>query len=146
MDVKLNAAGERLCVPVEPRSATRSGGFDAFRYGNGGQSGVVNECPMSTIVVRRHVLPCGGLPLVPMAAEAAQPPGAGVRHLLLSVPWEIDSEQPRPRGLPMRVRVRHYVNIGRMEGRLRRLLTNFVWSRMDRVFPDVAPAAEAIAP
>jgi len=49
-------------------------------------------------------------------------------------PWEIDPEQPRPRGAPLKSRARHYVNLRRMEGRLRRLLRDFTWDRMDRVF------------
>ncbi|MBI2381945.1 MAG: DUF3473 domain-containing protein [Gammaproteobacteria bacterium] len=49
-------------------------------------------------------------------------------------PWEIDTAQPRPLGLPLKTRVRHYLNQGRMESRLRRLLKDFRWGRMDEVF------------
>jgi hypothetical protein len=35
----------------------------------------------------------------------------------------------------MRSRFRHYVNLGTMEARLRRLLREFRWGRMDEVFP-----------
>lgn len=49
-------------------------------------------------------------------------------------PWEIDPGQPRQEGLGARARFRHYTNLGRMEGRLRRLLADFAWDRMDRVF------------
>ena len=111
------------------------------------------ECPISTVAVRGHVLPCGGggyFRLLPYRLSRWQLRRVNQQERQSAIfyfhPWEIDSEQPRPRGLPMRARARHYVNIGRMEGRLRRLLTDFVWSRMDRVFPDVAPAAEATAP
>jgi hypothetical protein len=51
-------------------------------------------------------------------------------------PWEIDPEQPRQAGLDRRTRFRHYVNLPRMEARLRRLLADFRWDRMDRVFID----------
>ena len=54
-------------------------------------------------------------------------------------PWEVDPEQPRVGGAPLRSRVRHYTNLGAMAGKLRRLLANFRWDRMDRVFLD-APA------
>jgi hypothetical protein len=37
-------------------------------------------------------------------------------------------------GLPFKSRLRHYLNLGRMEGRLRQLLTDFAWGRMDDVF------------
>ncbi len=49
-------------------------------------------------------------------------------------PWEIDPGQPRQRQAPLRSRLRHYLNLGRTETRLRRLLRNFAWTRMDRLF------------
>jgi len=55
-------------------------------------------------------------------------------------PWEIDPDQPRVAGLSLKSRFRHYVNLGTMESRLRRLLNEFAWDRMDRVFLGTAPA------
>jgi hypothetical protein len=49
-------------------------------------------------------------------------------------PWEIDPEQPRQRSAPWKSRFRHYLNLTRTEPRLRRLLHNFAWTRMDRLF------------
>ncbi|MHB1094118.1 XrtA system polysaccharide deacetylase [Thiobacillus sp.] len=49
-------------------------------------------------------------------------------------PWELDAGQPRQSGLSARTRFRHYVNLQRMPGRLRQLLTDFEWDRVDRVF------------
>jgi polysaccharide deacetylase family protein (PEP-CTERM system associated) len=49
-------------------------------------------------------------------------------------PWEIDSEQPRIPNVGAKTRFRHYVNIDRMEHRLRRLLGDFAWGRMDHLF------------
>ena len=49
-------------------------------------------------------------------------------------PWEIDAAQPRVAGLSAKSRFRHYLNLGRMYGRLERLLADFAWDRMDRVF------------
>ena len=40
-------------------------------------------------------------------------------------PWEIDPGQPRQPRAPFRSRLRHYVNLGRTEDRLRRLLRDF---------------------
>ncbi len=51
-------------------------------------------------------------------------------------PWEIDAGQPRQAGLSAKTRFRHYVNLQRMPGRLRRLLTDFEWDRVDRVYLD----------
>ena len=49
-------------------------------------------------------------------------------------PWEIDPAQPRIRGISAKTRFRHYVNLHRMEARLRRLLADFRWGRMDHIF------------
>mgnify|MGYP006271562221 CR=1 FL=1 len=49
-------------------------------------------------------------------------------------PWEIDPAQPRIDGVGLKTRVRHYLNLGRMEQRLERLLADFSWGRMDEVF------------
>jgi hypothetical protein len=57
-------------------------------------------------------------------------------------PWELDPAQPRMQGIGARTRFRHYLNLSRMETRLRRLLRDFNWDRMDRVF---LPAASALS-
>jgi len=49
-------------------------------------------------------------------------------------PWELDAGQPRQPGLSAKTRFRHYVNLHRMPGRLRQLLNDFEWDRVDRVF------------
>ena len=52
-------------------------------------------------------------------------------------PWEVDPAQPRVRQAGRMSRFRHYVNIPAMSGRLDRLLRDFAWDRMDRVFAPV---------
>jgi polysaccharide deacetylase family protein (PEP-CTERM system associated) len=49
-------------------------------------------------------------------------------------PWEIDPGQPRQVNASLRSRVRHYLNLGRTEERLCRLLRDFAWTRMDMAF------------
>jgi polysaccharide deacetylase family protein (PEP-CTERM system associated) len=49
-------------------------------------------------------------------------------------PWEIDPLQPRVPGPGLKTRFRHYVNLHRTESRLERLLGDFRWGRMDKVF------------
>lgn len=49
-------------------------------------------------------------------------------------PWEIDSEQPRQEDISLKTRFRHYLNLQRMEGRLRLLTHDFEWDRMDHIF------------
>ena len=49
-------------------------------------------------------------------------------------PWELDAEQPRVAGAGIKTRIRHYLNLGQTKDRLRRLLRDFRWDRLDRVF------------
>jgi len=53
-------------------------------------------------------------------------------------PWEIDPGQPRQVNAPWLSKFRHYLNLERVEGRLRRLLHDFNWTRVDRIFLDDA--------
>jgi len=49
-------------------------------------------------------------------------------------PWEIDAAQPRVPGINAKTRFRHYLNLHRMEDRLKRLMADFRWGRMDEIF------------
>lgn len=46
-------------------------------------------------------------------------------------PWEIDPGQPRVPNAPLRSRLRHYTNLDRMAEKLRGLVHEFRWGRMD---------------
>jgi polysaccharide deacetylase family protein (PEP-CTERM system associated) len=50
-------------------------------------------------------------------------------------PWELDPEQPRIPGAPLKSRLRHYLNLQRTEPRFAQLLRDFRWDRVDRAFP-----------
>jgi len=99
------------------------------------------EIPVTTLRLGGRNLPCGGggyFRLVPYALyrRAMQRVNSvdGQRGMFYFHPWEVDPDQPRVAGASLRSRFRHYVNLGEMEGRLRRLLTDFRWGRMDEVF------------
>jgi Domain of unknown function (DUF3473) len=49
-------------------------------------------------------------------------------------PWEVDPAQPRVAGAPLKSRLRHYTNLGAMADKLRQVLADFCWDRMDRVY------------
>ncbi len=49
-------------------------------------------------------------------------------------PWEVDPDQPRIPGAPLKSRFRHYVNLSRMEKKLDRLCRDFNWGRADQVY------------
>ncbi|MBU6268114.1 MAG: DUF3473 domain-containing protein [Sphingomonadales bacterium] len=48
-------------------------------------------------------------------------------------PWEIDAAQPRVPNAPLRSRLRHYTNLDGMAAKLRRLVKDFAWGRMDEL-------------
>ncbi len=108
-----------------------------FRYQGDG----ILEVPISTVRLFGHNFPCGGggyFRLLPYAYfrwsigrvnRVDRAPSVFYFH-----PWEIDPDQPRPSGLSYRTRIRHYTNLDRMEGRLKRLLEDFSWNRMDTLF------------
>ena len=60
-------------------------------------------------------------------------------------PWEIDPEQPRVADAPMRSKLRHYTNLGVMAGKLRQLIGDFRWGRMDELAAREAGRAVALA-
>jgi polysaccharide deacetylase family protein (PEP-CTERM system associated) len=46
-------------------------------------------------------------------------------------PWEIDPQQPRVGSAPLKSRLRHYTNLAGMADKLRQLIFDFRWGRMD---------------
>lgn len=101
----------------------------------------LSEYPITTLRFAGRNWPCGGggfFRLFPYALSRwaigrvnaeDQLPGIFYFH-----PWEVDPRQPREPGLTAKSRFRHYLNLDRMEGRLARLLDDFAWDRIDRVF------------
>ena len=64
----------------------------------------------------------------------------GTPALFYTHPWEVDPEQPRVAGAGRLARFRHYNNLAKTLPRLERLLADFAWDRMDRVYaPLLAP-------
>ena len=99
------------------------------------------EIPLSSLAIGGRNLPCAGggyFRLWPY--ELTRFAVRRVNHrdgwpfIFYFHPWELDPDQPRPDTLTVKSRVRHYLNLERMEQRLRRLLDDFAWDRIDRVF------------
>jgi polysaccharide deacetylase family protein (PEP-CTERM system associated) len=61
-------------------------------------------------------------------------------------PWEIDPGQPRVAGAPLKSRLRHYTNLERMAPKLRQLVGEFAWGRMDVLAYREAARLDAEAP
>lgn len=124
-------------MPEAPRFAFKPG------------AGNIVEVPMTTVSFLKRNLPCSGggyFRLFPYTLSRWALRRVNGREgqpcIFYFHPWEIDPDQPRVKGAPLKSRVRHYLNLDKMEARLRRLLADFSWGRMDRVFlGDAADAA-----
>lgn len=99
------------------------------------------EIPLTTVRILGQNVPCSGggyFRLFPYVVSRLGLRRVNERDCQPCVfyfhPWEVDPEQPRVAGVSLKSRFRHYLNLSRMEARLHRLLTDFAWSRMDRVF------------
>lgn len=99
------------------------------------------EVPISTLDLFNRKLPSGGggyFRLLPYTCSrwALRRIGTKDRQPIVFYfhPWEVDPEQPRFKDAPLRSRFRHYINLDTMERRLRAVLGDFSWDRMDRVF------------
>jgi polysaccharide deacetylase family protein (PEP-CTERM system associated) len=113
---------------------------DAPRFAHRRANGLL-EIPITTLRLFERNLPSSGggyFRLLPYALSRwmlkrvnAEDGQAAVFYFH---PWEIDAGQPRVDGIDLKTRFRHYVNIGRMEGRLKNLLADFRWGRMDHIF------------
>ncbi|WP_032097170.1 MULTISPECIES: XrtA system polysaccharide deacetylase [unclassified Alteromonas] len=49
-------------------------------------------------------------------------------------PWEIDAQQPKFETAPWKSKVRHYINLSKMEGKIEKLLTDFNWVSMQTAY------------
>jgi polysaccharide deacetylase family protein (PEP-CTERM system associated) len=56
---------------------------------------------------------------------------AGRPAIIYFHPWEIDPDQPRVPDAPLRSKLRHYSNLSVMAAKLRRLTSDFDWTRVD---------------
>lgn len=138
----LHEAGYRYSSSIYPIAHDHYGMPDAprFAFFPNGPDGLL-EVPITTAMLGRRKLPAGGggyFRLLPYSLsrwmmrrvnrEDGQP------AIFYFHPWELDPGQPRPGGASLKTRFRHYVNLQRMEGRIKLLTRDFAWDRMDRIF------------
>lgn len=142
----LAEAGYRYSSSLHPIVHDHYGMPDAPRFGFFPNESKLVEFPVSTIELGRRRFSCAGggfFRLLPYGwsrwalgrlNRRENKPGIFYFH-----PWEIDPAQPRMPGLPLKSRLRHYTNLGVMEAKLSRLLSDFAWSRLDEALQ--APVA-----
>ena len=139
----LARAGYRYSSSVFPIRHDLYGSPDSPRRAH--RCGALLELPMTTLQFGSRNLPLSGggwfrlAPYTLFRAGLRRVVGEGTRAIFYFHPWEIDPGQPLIAGASARSRFRHRVNLAAMEGRLRHLLRDFAWDRIDRVFaPELA--------
>jgi polysaccharide deacetylase family protein (PEP-CTERM system associated) len=140
----LARAGYRYSSSVYPIRHDHYGSPNGFRFAHMVHTSVL-EVPIATARVLRTNLPAGGggyFRLLPYPVSRWLLRRVNLRDEESAIfyfhPWEIDPEQPRVDGVDAKTRWRHYINLERTADRLRLLLRDFRWDRMDRVVFGVA--------
>lgn len=138
----LAETGHRYSSSVYPVRHDLYGTPDASRTPYRHPGTALWEFPMTTLRLGGKNLPCSGggwFRLLPyplyrhLLRRGTAALGAG---LFYTHPWEIDPHQPRVPGAGRLSRFRHYNNLDKTFSRLRRLLADFAWDRLDRVYAD----------
>ena len=138
----LQEAGYRYSSSIYPIAHDHYGMPDAprFAFHPNGAGGLL-EVPITTVRIGQRNLPAGGggyFRLLPYALSRGLMRRVnrqdGQPAIFYCHPWELDPGQPRLHGVGLKTRFRHYVNLHRMEARVRALTRDFAWDRMDRIF------------
>jgi polysaccharide deacetylase family protein (PEP-CTERM system associated) len=137
-------AGYRYSSSVYPIRHDHYGAPSSPRFAHEVAPGLL-EFPVATVRMLNHNWPAGGggyFRLLPYQVSSWSLKRIhrvdGRPAVFYFHPWEIDPGQPRVPGLSAKTRFRHYLNLNRTQGRLARLLRDFRWDRVDRVFIDGA--------
>lgn len=149
---EIEAAGFRYSSSVYPVHHDLYGIPDAPRrpFRPIGTTALV-EIPVSTLRVGGHNLPAGGggyFRLLPYGLSRAlvrrinQREGRAAN--MYFHPWEFDPEQPRPPGLGLKTRFRHYLNQGRTLSRMRALVRDFAWGPFRDIYADALAGRDLI--
>ncbi len=133
--------GHRYSSSIYPVRHDHYGFPEAPRFAfRDAKSGII-EIPITTVRVLNRARPAGGggffrfypypisKRLIDMVNRQDGRPVVFYLH-----PWELDPEQPRQTGISAKTRFRHYLNLNKTEKRLIRLISDFKWDRVDRVF------------
>ena len=136
----LERAGYRYSSSIYPIRHDHYGMPDAPRFAHQVRAGLL-EIPVTTARFFDRNWPASGggyfrLMPYPMSRWLLQRVNRvdGEPAIFYFHPWEIDAGQPRIAGISAKTRFRHYVNIHRMENRIKRLIVDFRWGRMDHIF------------
>jgi len=139
---ELREAGYRYSSSIVPIRHDLYGMPEAPRFAFLTECSGLLEIPVTTVRLWRRNWPCGGGGYFRLLPYALFKRGLGrVNHqdkypgVFYFHPWEVDPEQPRVPGATLKNRVRHYLNLTCTAPRIERLMHDFRFDRMDRVFP-----------
>ena len=133
-------AGYRYSSSIYPVKHDHYGMPDAPRFAHEVRPGLLEVPPTTLRLFDRNLPSSGGgfFRLLPYSVSRWMLRQVNARDAQSAIfyfhPWEIDADQPRVTGVDARTRFRHYVNIDRNERKLDRLLGDFRWDRMDKLF------------
>jgi len=117
----------------------RYGIANAARYPHRLENGLW-EFPIATIPIFGKNIPVGGggylrvLPYSMIRWALKRINAEGQPFVIYFHPWELDPDQPRISHVPLFYRFRHYVNLDKMENRVRTLLNDFQFASVREVF------------
>lgn len=138
---ELREAGYRYSSSIVPLHHDLYGMPSAPRFAFVEHASGLLEIPVTTVRWCGRNWPCGGggyFRLLPYTLFRRGLRRVNLREGQSGVfyfhPWEIDPAQPRVPGATRKNRVRHYLNLERTAGRIERLLGDFRFDRMDRIF------------
>ena len=138
----LHSEGYRYSSSIYPVRHDHYGMPDAprFAFYPKSEDGLL-ELPITTVRLMNRNLPAGGggyFRFFPYALSRWLMQQVNQRDgqpaIFYFHPWEIDTGQPRQKNIGLKTRFRHYVNLHRMETRLKALTRDFKWGRMDHIF------------
>ncbi len=137
----LSEAGFRYSSSIAPIRHDHYGIPTAPRFAfKVNQAGLI-EVPISTVNIRGSNYPCGGggwFRLYPYQLSKLAVAHVNEQESRSCVfyfhPWEIDPDQPRIKGVNLKTRFRHYINLSSMESKIGSLLDDFSWGRMDDIY------------
>lgn len=136
----LREAGYQYSSSIYPVVHDHYGMPDSPRFPYRHASGII-EIPVTTTRAFGRNLPAGGggyFRFLPYGVSRWMikrvNSNDGKPAIFYFHPWELDPGQPRVANASRKTRFRHYVNLDKTESRLRQLLTDFQWGRVDEVF------------
>jgi polysaccharide deacetylase family protein (PEP-CTERM system associated) len=133
--------GYKYSSSVYPVAHDHYGVPDAPRHPHTVGSPEIKEIPPSTSRVLGKNIPVSGggyFRLFPLSLSKyfinRHQASETYPYIFYFHPWELDPDQPRFDGIPLKTRFRHYLNLSVFEKRLSAILKSYSWGRMDEIY------------